>query len=133
MIEAKTDKGKGRPPDGDNLGRSLASGEREETCQTDQPVTANTAKEDLVPFWGDGLGCGEGNDFGLVYCTAEGATISAENACDEERACEVAPESYEPVYEHLERVESAVQDGDCSVLRGSVSGHVASFRHKNLP
>ena len=122
VIEAESDKSKGRPPDGDDLGAVLSCGKGEKASKTHEPVTSDTAKEDLMPLWGDGFGGGESDDFGLVRSNLKRSTMAGDETSDEQRASKIAPEGDEPVLQHLENTESAVDNSKGCELKWSVKG-----------
>jgi hypothetical protein len=115
MVEANGHESVDEPPDAEDLGDEFAALGAEDAGQADEPVAADAADEDLVPFGRDlflgresygfffvGLGgedaadCGKkrGQKWGVWEGEVEGAEggerlTAKDNACDKECACEI--------------------------------------------
>ena len=75
VVEAEGDKGKDGPPDARDLGDEFAARGTEEAGQTDEPVGADAAEEDLVPARDELFFRGEEDGFGVVGFAVEDSAV----------------------------------------------------------
>jgi hypothetical protein len=83
-IEAKRDETKSWPPNPDNLRSKISSDHAEVASQADQPVRANSAKEDHMPLWRDLFGCRKRDGLIFVRGGVENAAIASDDRYNEQ-------------------------------------------------
>lgn len=66
VVKAQRHEGKGREPDAYHLGGEIAALDAEEASQTDQPVAADPAEENLMEVRGELFLRGKGDDLGFL-------------------------------------------------------------------
>lgn len=77
VVKPDRHEGKDGEPDSDNFSSDIAGLHAEEAGETDEPVAAHAADEDLVPVWRDLFLGGECDNFFGVCVDREDATICA--------------------------------------------------------
>ena len=77
VVESQAHEGKRWPPDRHDLAKEFPGFEREETCQTDEPVGADAAEEDHMPLRTHDLLVVEREYFILVWFEIEDAALTA--------------------------------------------------------
>lgn len=75
MLQSHGDESEDGPPHARDLGRHILSLETEIAREADQPVTTDSAQEDLMPLGSDLLELSSGNSLLLEDLIVENATI----------------------------------------------------------
>lgn len=101
VIESQGHESENRPPDTDNLTGEITTLHTEEAGKTNEPVAADAAQENGLPFGCDLFLGRKGDDFALVGVGAEDFAVSEDDGDHEEGAAQVAEESDEPVNQHF--------------------------------
>lgn len=111
VIQSERNKSSCRPPDCNNLARSLSARDADEDSEAHKPVCTNSAQEDLVPLWIHRL-----LDSQRDCCIAVGrrfleyASVSGNDGHEEEGACEISEEGDDPVLNHIPKRDATVKE-----------------------